>query len=298
MPFVGALAWLAVTVVVRGQPTEGLVAYYPFSGNAQDQGPNGLHGTVHGATLAPNRTGQPDLAYAFNGRGDYIDLGNSALLRPTNEVTLSLWASADWANLTSPGALAGNTHTGGYQLYLNTSAGVVEGRARRGGAYRTATHRLTSLAPGWHHLAVVCDSTATSLYVDGTLMAAVTQSGPIQYSYANNFLVGGEAGSGALPEGDYFAGAIDEVRVYHRALSRTEIAALSEIPAVLPNIATEGAVLLSWAIVPGNYDVESAPSTGGPWTRVAGTLLQVDGRMQFAAAAREHQQYFRLVRVE
>jgi len=283
--------------MVLGQPTEGLVAYYPFSGDANDQGPHGIHGTVHGAALAPDRTGNPNAAYAFNGNNDYIDLGDSALFRPTNEVTLAVWASADWANVTSAGALAGNTHTGGYELYIDTFPNVLQGRVRRNGAYLPASYPLSSLAPGWHHFAVVCDSSGTHLFVDATLMTTSPQTGPIQYTYANSFIIGADAGSGGVPEGDYYKGLIDEVRVYDRALSRSEIAILSGIPDVLPEIETEGAVLLSWENAPGNYRVEWAPTPQGAWVPVNGTVLQVGNRSQLAVATRSDQQYFRLARV-
>ena len=298
MLLAGILSCAVAGLAAGGQPTEGLVAHYSFSGNADDSGPNGLHGTVHGATLAPDRNGNPNAAYHFNGSGDYIDVGNSGLLRPVNEVTLSLWAYADWANVDAPGALAGNTHTGGYELYIDTYPHVIQGRARRNGAYLPASHPLSSLAPGWHHFAVVCDGLGTHLYVNGTRMVTTAQTGPIAYSYANGFIIGGEAGSGALPEGDWYGGSIDEVRVYDRALSGSEIAALSDIPEVLPEIQAEAAVLLSWEIVPGNYRVESAPATGGPWGPVVGVVLQVEGRAQLAVAARPDQRYFRLVSVE
>ncbi len=300
MLLTGALACLVAggIVIVRGQPTEGLVAYYAFSGDATDLGSNSFHGTVHGATLGPDRKGQPNMAYTFNGTSDYIDLGNSALFRPTDQVTLSLWASADWENITADCALAGNTHSGGYELYILADPGVIQGLVRRSGSYAAVSRSLTGLAPGWHHFALVSDSTNTFLFVDATLMATVAKSGPIQYTYANSFLIGAEASSGATPEDEHFPGSIDEVRIYNRVVSKSEIAVLSEIPDVLPELATESAVLLSWEIVPGNYAVESALAIDGEWTRVAGTVLQVEGRSRLSVAVGASEQYFRLVRAE
>ena len=66
--------------------TTGLVAYYPFNGNANDESGNGNDGTVNGATLATDRNGGSGKAYSFDGEDDFVDLttakwgieGNSA----------------------------------------------------------------------------------------------------------------------------------------------------------------------------------------------------------------------------
>ena len=54
---------------------EGLVAYYPFNGNANDESGNGHHGTVNGATLAEDRFGEDNRSYSFDGENDYINQG-------------------------------------------------------------------------------------------------------------------------------------------------------------------------------------------------------------------------------
>jgi len=54
---------------------DGLIAHYPFNGNANDASGNGNHGTVNGATLTEDRFGNADSAYKFDGQDDYIDLG-------------------------------------------------------------------------------------------------------------------------------------------------------------------------------------------------------------------------------
>ena len=54
---------------------DGLVAHYPFNGNANDESGNGNHGTVYGAALVDDKDGNPDSAYGFDGIDDYIDCG-------------------------------------------------------------------------------------------------------------------------------------------------------------------------------------------------------------------------------
>jgi len=72
-------------------PTDGLVAWYPFNGNAQDESGNGHHGKVIGATLCKDRKGNVDRAYRFAMTEERINLGNSPKLNPKNQMTISAW---------------------------------------------------------------------------------------------------------------------------------------------------------------------------------------------------------------
>ena len=70
---------------------DGLVAEYLFNGNANDTSGNGFHGVVQGATPAADRFGNPNSAYAFDGKNDWIVV--SPPPRLTNvELTVSVWA--------------------------------------------------------------------------------------------------------------------------------------------------------------------------------------------------------------
>ena len=61
-------------------PTDGLVGYWSFSGNADDESGNNHHGTVNGATLTQDRFGNPNSAYSFDGVNDYIAIAPSSLV--------------------------------------------------------------------------------------------------------------------------------------------------------------------------------------------------------------------------
>src|ERR1017187_5394463 len=66
--------WLAVNGYSQSFLTNGLVAYYPFNGNANDASGNGNNGTVYGATLTTDRFGISNSAYCFNGTSHYIEV--------------------------------------------------------------------------------------------------------------------------------------------------------------------------------------------------------------------------------
>ncbi len=77
--------------------TNGLVAYYPFNGDANDASGNGFNGTVVAATLITNRLGEPNSAYYFNGTNSQINLPQSLAqqLAGTNPVSVSAWFQTD-----------------------------------------------------------------------------------------------------------------------------------------------------------------------------------------------------------
>ena len=58
-------------------PTNGLVGWWPFNGNANDESGNGNHGTVNGASLTSDRNGVANKAYSFDGVDDFIDAGQN-----------------------------------------------------------------------------------------------------------------------------------------------------------------------------------------------------------------------------
>ena len=74
--------------------TNGLVAYYPFNGNANDKSGNGNHGLVQGATLTTDRHGVPGRAYYFDGVDDIILATVPVLPIGGQPRTVSIWAKA------------------------------------------------------------------------------------------------------------------------------------------------------------------------------------------------------------
>jgi hypothetical protein len=68
----------------------GIIGYWPFSGNANDLTNNGNNGTVHGANLTTDRFGNESSAYSFDGVDDYISIENSTSFN-LNSISISLW---------------------------------------------------------------------------------------------------------------------------------------------------------------------------------------------------------------
>jgi hypothetical protein len=72
-------------------PTNGLVAYYPFNGNANDESGNGNNGINNGATLTTDRFGNINKAYNFNGSSNYISVPFSSTIGVQQKISVSFW---------------------------------------------------------------------------------------------------------------------------------------------------------------------------------------------------------------
>jgi hypothetical protein len=207
-------------------PTNGLVAWYPFTGNAIDSSGNGNNGTVNGATLTTDRFGNTNKAYLFDGKSDKIQIADVNALDFSNNYTLSAWyftnsfSQSDQAIL-GKGGLTGGT---GYQLIVNTTIskklqfGFNNSSGINGGAVTPST---TSNLTGWHLLTGTYDGISCKLYLDGALMNATS----ISYILPNSvqpLLFGNETNSLSR----FFNGKLDDIGIWNRALSECEILAL------------------------------------------------------------------------
>src|SRR5690606_24338055 len=72
----------------------GLVAYYPFNGDALDHSGNDFHAEVFNATLDFDRKGFPNSAYAFDGQNDYLRVPHHPVLNFSNNFSISVWVKA------------------------------------------------------------------------------------------------------------------------------------------------------------------------------------------------------------
>lgn len=136
--------------VAFSQIDSGLVAYFPFTGNALDSSEYFNDGTVNGPVLTIDRLGNPNRAYQFDGINDVIGITSYSNMSPTEEVTVSAWIKTD----TAPGI----AYTVIYdRLEANDGFGLVirpNGTLRFSinGGIQKATSSGTVLDNEWHHV--------------------------------------------------------------------------------------------------------------------------------------------------
>ena len=205
----------SATVTVT-QPS-GLVAAYGFDEGTgtttADQSGNGNGGSLSNTVWST--AGKFNNALSFNGSAR-VNVNDSASLRLTSGMTLEAWvrpsALGDWRTV----VLKERTGWYAYALYANTDSGRPSGHV-----FTTADHDLRgtgSLAVNaWTHLAVTYNGSVLALYVNGAQVSSQPATGAIAAN-TGPLRIGGNA-----IWGEHYVGLIDEVRIYNRALSASEI---------------------------------------------------------------------------
>jgi len=204
-------------------PEDGLVAYYPFNGNANDESGNGNNGTVYGAILTEDRFGNPDSAYSFDGADDYIEVLDDDTLDLSGGLTISAWInSSDTSGARDIVAKWGAGLKRSYIFKDHNWSDKLRIELSKGGSSVLADLEGTSsIIPGnWIHVCATYDSTAVKLYFNGTQDATSPASGVITSSDAS-LIIGGVIENSVLSE--CFGGILDDIRIYNRALSEEEI---------------------------------------------------------------------------
>jgi hypothetical protein len=206
-------------------PSNGLVGYWPFNGNANDQSGNSNNGTVNGATLTADRFGNANSAYNFDGNDDFIN-GQFGVPLTTNGngISLSCWLYLS-ENVTSiPQINLNNSVTSsGYGLWSNLSASnllVISGLC--GNAFDTPTMQMNANTElslnSWNFVNMTCDlsSNFSKLYINGSLISQ--SNSPLIQASLTQFAFGKWLGNNV-----YLNGSLDDIGIWNRALSQQEI---------------------------------------------------------------------------
>ena len=228
--------FLALVVVLTSQslfaqvpsyvPTNGLVGYWPFNGNANDESGNGNNGTVNGATLTSDRFGNTNMAYEFN--NTHISVNNLANSQFSLDFTISAWVYLD--------ALSSNNNyptfieeensglvmqieiwplgtTPKYNCYFFSPN--IPGLQAADGHVQTNTNYNN-----WHHVVLSNFNNINFLYLDGTLKATSISPSKLQGVQTGSYL---KFGIGDFLPMENFVGKLDDIAIWNRALTQQEI---------------------------------------------------------------------------
>jgi fibronectin type 3 domain-containing protein len=246
---------------------------------ATDSSGNGWNGTVvGGATWV---AGKINNAVQLSGTANYVAMPGGVVAGMT-ACTLSAWVKPgalsansrvfDFSTSTTPGAT-----TGAY-MFLSPQDGAGKLRfaiTTAGYSNEKAIAASTALTAGvWTHVAVVLTGSTGTLYVNGTIAAtnnAMSLNPSSLGTTTNNYL-----GKSAYSGDPSFNGAIDEFQIFPRALSATEVAALSN-PLAAPSVsiaAGDAQATLNWSPVANatGYNVKRGSASGGPYSIVGANV--------------------------
>ena len=239
-----ANATQAITVNVTDDPadnpldlTTGLVAYYPFDGNASDMSGNGNHGTPqNGVALGADRHGGAGKAYSFDGVDDHVSLSaHISSFKNLNHGTVSAWIKTD--SIQRSPILAINREGTTDRFVMEMYSGKSRLLVRNGETNLVGMHASDLLNQGnWYQITVTQSGSLSKLHIDGSLITAftsnlVSDSWFNDVSNTNLMFIGYDKNLYPV----HFHGSIDEVRIYDRALSANEVAALYQLENTPPN---------------------------------------------------------------
>lgn len=219
----------------------GLVAYYPFSGNANDASGNGNNPIFNNATLTNDRFGNPNSAYSFNGINNYIRIPNSSSLNSSNQISICAWVKV-------AGFYQGKCH--GNEVVMKGNSDYLQGdyKIRFDDSYITNNQNCSISNPDvnretffginsssssnapfvqtdrWYSVVYTCDGTTAKIYVNCKLAGSGPANG-ITFTNSDDLFLG-KMNNGQYPY--WFNGTMDEIRIYNRAINEDEIRAYGD----------------------------------------------------------------------
>jgi len=221
-------------------PTNGLVAYYPFNGNANDESGNGNNGSIIDATLANDRIGRLNSAYSFNGTSSKITVNFSTPLNTRNYsgLTISAWCKLNdlIANPYNILTIMDNSFKG----FILTYDSNISYRRFYAAKLTKPIYTLDSTVTNvWYNLTLTYDNTTnvSRFYLNNVLQGEITND-TLKPSLINLYI--GYHNSDSWGFGWYMNGLIDDIRIYNRVLTETEIMQLYHEEAyTLPEMVTD-----------------------------------------------------------
>ena len=200
--------------------SHGLVAFYRFNGNANDETNNASHGTVSGATLTSGKDNISNTAYSFDGNTDKITIANNSLFNfnVSDNLSFSVWVYPKaFENLN--GIFSKYQSTGDNDIYLriNDSSGGIKFGSDLGSVIIPNALKLNE----WQNISITNSNGNTKLYVNGILKG----NGTISWNQTTNyFSIGCDyCVDGSSDTSRFFDGKIDKLRIYNRILTSAEI---------------------------------------------------------------------------
>jgi hypothetical protein len=220
-------------------PTNGLVGWWPFNGNAIDESVNTNDGTVNGATLTTDRFGNANQAYSFDGVNDFIWTGLVQQLSGSQYATISYWINSP---LNFPNNAAGNygnaighwKHNGqfggpiGVQIAHNSNGSLSLSLI---GGQGTSSNPSIIYPNSWTQIVFVYDGTKVTneriaIHLNGIFSQYINMPNiPSAIGVeATRTYIGAACGPDGVDDAwSHFMGKIDDVGMWNRALTACEI---------------------------------------------------------------------------
>ena len=226
-------------------PTNGLVGYWPFSGNANDVSGNGNNGTVNGAVLTTDRFGVVDKSYSFSNDDITVNMQNSFF---SNDFSISTWVLLDNFNNTYPTFVTQQNSYLTLQFENIRNPPVVNfyflnnyqipGQQVEDGEVKGGAIALNN----WINVVIVNNNKINKLYINGVLVSSSTSQSVLQGVGLGNFLKFGNGDDLPIEE---FNGKLDDIGIWNRALTQEEITNLFNANQCITNITVTDTLIIN-----------------------------------------------------
>ncbi|WP_337040270.1 LamG domain-containing protein [Emticicia sp. 17c] len=228
MNYLTKISLVLIVIIINTQislaqaPTNGLLAYYPFNNSfGNDESGNNRHGTVSGGVYAmTDRFGNPNKASYFDGTGSIIAPWN--ILTGNAARTMSVWFKCSAPSSSQYMLSWGRLNAASAASHLGTYFGT---NGIRYLGFLGNSNDITLLDQfqyydnRWHLMTFTYDGSLMSLYLDG--VRVIYYNTGVLLNTSNTSLVIGFGTTGTFNY--YYTGSLDDIRVYNRALTPTEI---------------------------------------------------------------------------
>ncbi|MFN5294693.1 MAG: LamG domain-containing protein [Flavobacteriales bacterium] len=219
-------------------PSDGLVGWWPFNGNANDESGNGNDGVVNGATLSVDRFGSSNNSYNFNGASNFIVVPNVLLEGGFQSFTWSFWFLKESASSNTEAAIHDRTTiNSGYKYYMNfvdylPGQGIQGCSSNPGSSSVSCAYSISNNQSNgqWNHCVFLLDATSgtASLYVNG-ILEVTSQFSPNSWTSELAPTYFGASPQASSDE-QWFMGLLDDIAIFNRALTEQELQGLYNAP--------------------------------------------------------------------
>jgi hypothetical protein len=213
--------------------TGDLVAFYPFNGNANDESGNGNNGIVFQAALTPDRFGNLNSAYNFDGVNDYVQVQSSSTLNFQNSATINFWVKIGQFFEREAYAISHGNWENRWKISITNKK--IRWTIKTTTGIKDVDSETELVLDSLYNVTAVYDGNDFEIYINGELDAFTNFSGQLLKTTID-LMIGQH-----LPGNNQynFKGTLDDIRIYNYALPFQEIQNLYDINTSITENTTE-----------------------------------------------------------
>ncbi len=263
---------LASAATIKSVGNSGLVGYWPLNDGAgtkaNDMSGNGNTGTFMSTPLWTS--GKIGKALSFNGSSSYIRVANSSSLNPIN-LTVSAWAKSATGTWNDYGFIVSKRNV--YIIHPAQNLTSVNFYIYTTG-WVAVTCTPSVPITNWNLYTLTWNGTNLTAYINGTQCNTAVPGGIINTTDTNELNIGKDAGLSR-----YFNGSIDDVRIYSRALSASEIKTLYQFGSAQTKVVSNSGLVGYWPFNDGaGSKANDMSGSGNTAATTSSSLVWVAGK--------------------